>query len=40
MSIFFGFSDECGSYQIEKTQKFLKVHPFYIRSSLLIKTDE
>lgn len=40
MSIFFGFSDECGSYQIEKTKKYLSVHPHYIRSTLLIKADE
>jgi hypothetical protein len=40
MSIFFGFSDECGSYQIEKTKKYLSVHPHYIRSTLLLKADE
>ncbi len=40
MSIFFGFSDECGSYQIEKTKKYLRVHPHYIRSTLLINADE
>ena len=40
MSIFFGFSDECGSYQINKTKKYLSVHPHYIRSTLLIKANE
>jgi hypothetical protein len=40
MSIFFGFSDECGSYQIDKTTKYLSAHPHYIRSTLLIKADE
>jgi hypothetical protein len=40
MSIFFGFSDECGSYQIEKTKKYLSAHPHYIRSTLLIKAEE
>jgi hypothetical protein len=40
MSIYFGFSDECGSYQIEKTIKYLSVHPHYIRSTLIIKADE
>lgn len=40
MSIYFGFSDECGSYQIEKTENYLRVHPYYIRSTLLIKADE
>lgn len=40
MSIYFGFSDECGSYQEEKTGKYLSAHPFYIRSTLLIRADE
>jgi hypothetical protein len=40
MSIYFGFSDECGSYQIEKTKRYLSAHPHYIRSTLLIKADE
>ena len=40
MSIFFGFSDECGSYQLNKSKRFLTVHPHYIRSTLLIKADE
>jgi hypothetical protein len=40
MSTFFGFSDECGCYHAEKTEHHLKVHPYYIRSTLLIKADE
>lgn len=40
MSIFFGFSDECGTYKKEKGKKHLKVHPHYIRSTLLIKAEE
>ncbi len=40
MSIFFGFSDECGSYKLNKNKKYLTVHPHYIRSTLLIKADE
>lgn len=40
MSIFFGFSDECGTYQEERTRKHLQVHPHYIRSTLLIKAEE
>lgn len=40
MSIYFGFSDECGLYQMQKTEKYLRVHPHYIRSTLLIKADE
>jgi hypothetical protein len=40
MSIFFGFSDECGTYQTEKTKKHLSVHPHYIRSTLMINADE
>jgi hypothetical protein len=40
MSIFFGFSDECGTYQMVKTKRHLQVHPHYIRSTLLIKAEE
>lgn len=40
MSIFFGFSDECGSYQMDKTTKYLSVHPHYVRSTLLIKAED
>lgn len=40
MSIYFGFSDENGTYQKEKTRKYLNVHPYYIRSTLLIKADD
>ncbi len=40
MSIYFGFSDESGCYQQAKEPKFLRSHPFYIRSTLLIKADE
>ncbi len=40
MSIYFGFSDECGTYQMVKNKNYLKVHPHYIRSTLLINADE
>ncbi len=40
MSIFFGFSDECGAYQLRRSEKHLKRHPYYIRSTLLIEADE
>lgn len=40
MSIYFGFSDECGSYQQKKEKKYLRVHPHYIRSTLLINADD
>ncbi|QPH41020.1 DUF3800 domain-containing protein [Pedobacter endophyticus] len=40
MSIFFGFSDECGAYQTEKTIKHVAVHPYYIRCTLIIKADD
>jgi hypothetical protein len=39
MSIYVGFSDECGSYKVGKTQKYLKSHPFYIRSTLIINAS-
>ncbi|MEL7005609.1 MAG: DUF3800 domain-containing protein [Bacteroidota bacterium] len=40
MSIYFGFSDECGKYQNSKSKKYLRVHPYYLRSTLLIDAEE
>lgn len=40
MSIFFGFSDECGLYKRRRSNGHLRVHPFYIRSTLLIEANE
>lgn len=40
MNTYFGFSDEYGTYQLEKNEKHLAAHPYYIRSTLLIKASE
>lgn len=40
MSIYFGFSDECGSYLKVKNSKYLRVHPYYIRCTLLMNANE
>jgi hypothetical protein len=40
MGTYFIFSDECGEYCEEKTLKKLKAHPYYIRSALIISSDE
>jgi hypothetical protein len=37
---FFAYSDEYGSYQEQKTDKFLRAHPFYIRSVILLDSNE
>lgn len=37
---YFCFSDECGDYKPNMTEKQLKSHPFYIRTSLLINSNE
>ena len=38
--IFFVFSDESGEYQKYPTSKYLKSHPYYIRSAYIIKAIE
>lgn len=40
MSIYFIFCDEYGKYQKEKTEKYLKSHPYYIRATLIINASE
>lgn len=40
MSIKFGFSDECGSYSPNRTEKQNKVHPYYVRSLFLMDGDD
>jgi len=37
---FFAYSDEYGSYQEQKTDKYLRAHPFYIRSVILLDSNE
>lgn len=36
MAIYFVFSDEAGNYKKDRSKKFLKRHPFFIRVSLLL----
>jgi len=40
MPVYFGFSDETGNYEKERNDKFLKVHPYYIRALLLMNGEE
>ncbi|MBN4084949.1 DUF3800 domain-containing protein [Flavobacteriaceae bacterium AH-315-B10] len=40
MDTFFCFSDECGDYKRSMTQKQVWKHPFYIRSTLIIKASD
>lgn len=40
MATYFCFSDECGDYRVGMTSKQLVAHPFYIRSTLIINSDE
>lgn len=40
MTTYFGFSDECGDYRPNMSAKQLGTHPFYIRSTLLINSNE
>jgi hypothetical protein len=37
---YFCFSDECGDYKQNMTEKQLRNHPYYIRSTLLINSNE
>ena len=37
---FFAYSDEYGSYQEQKTDKYLRAHPFYIRSVIVLDSNE
>lgn len=40
MTTFFCFSDESGDYYYKPTDVQLKNHPFYIRSNIIIRSDE
>lgn len=40
MAIYFGFSDEYGDYQPQRNVGFVKAHPFYVRSLVLIDALE
>jgi len=40
MATYFCFSDECGGYEAVMSEKQLRAHPFYIRSTLIINSSE
>lgn len=40
MKSYYVFSDECGQYIKERSQKFNNAHPFYVRSTVIIDLDD
>lgn len=40
MEAYFAFTDECGNYQKNRTEKFNKAHPFYVRSTVIISLHD
>jgi hypothetical protein len=40
MSIYFGFSDECGDYQPVRGKRFVTSHPYYIRATFIMDASE
>ena len=40
MGVFFAFSDENGEYQQNRTEKFVKSHPYFIRATYIIRGTE
>lgn len=40
MEAYYAFSDEAGQYETTCGKRFLKSHPYYIRSTLLVKIEE
>lgn len=40
MATFFVFSDESGQYKQSRTPKFIKSHPLYVRSTLIMDSSE
>ncbi|MGD0340492.1 MAG: DUF3800 domain-containing protein [Bacteroidales bacterium] len=40
MPTYFCFSDECGDYLQKITQKQLKIHPYYLRATIMIDSKE
>ena len=40
MPTYFAFSDECGDYVRQISEKQLKIHPYYIRATLLMNSSE
>ncbi len=40
MDAYFAFTDECGIYQKDKNEKFLKSHPYYVRATVIISLND
>lgn len=40
MRTFFVFSDECGNYSETRSSKFKNKHPFYVRSTVMVESEE
>ena len=40
MDAYFAFTDECGIYQKNKSEKFLKSHPYYVRATVIISLND
>jgi len=38
--VYLVFTDECGCYQKNRSDSFVKSHPFYVRSNLIISIDD
>lgn len=38
--VFYNFTDECGAYKADRSDAFLRSHPFYVRANLIIDMDE
>ena len=40
METYFAFTDECGQYNKDRTENFIKAHPFYVRSTVIISCTD
>lgn len=40
MEAYFAFTDECGNYEKDRYENFIKAHPFYTRSTVIISLDD
>ena len=40
MEAYFAFTDECGCYQKNRTEKFNMAHPFYVRSTVIMSFSD
>ncbi len=40
MDAYFAFTDECGQYQKQRSDAFIRAHPFYVRSTVIISFSD